>query len=81
MAEQQLAAALQGHAAQQGSAVAAALAAISAELAHTACQVDVDSNSPTAMIAQGWQTSALRQVDQLDEMQLASAALANMIAV
>lgn len=79
----QLAAILQGHtAAEQGCVVHAAFATIAAELAQTAHQVDMDSNRAGAMIAQGRQPIvALRQTDWLDEMQLASAALAGMIAV
>lgn len=82
MAEK-LAAALQGHtAAEQGGMVHAAFATIAAELAKTAHQVDMDSDRAGAMIAQGRQPIvALRQADWLDEMQLASAALASMIAV
>lgn len=78
-AQQQLGAVLQGRpAAARSSAQNAALAAMAAAFAAVGQQDDVDGASGAAP---GWQTLPLRQADWLDEMQLASAALADAIAV
>lgn len=78
-AQQQLGAVLQGRtASERSSTTHAALATISAAFTAVGQQVNVDGGG---VAAPGWQALPLRQADWLDEMYLASAALADAIAV